>query len=133
MNIICTDVSEIKDIEVFKKYNEKYSLVFDDEIIEFFINNNGGIPNKRVFEINEEEYEIRCFLSFNENEYNSIDKSFEFFQKNTNGKIYPIAKDSGDNYYCINKDSGKVYYWSRDDDMYYYIVEKFSDLIILCS
>ena len=76
-----------------------------------------------MIEISGDEYEIRCFLSFNSGEYNSIDIPLESFQKETHGKMIPIAKDSGDNYYCIHVETNKIYYWDKDEYLYYNLAE----------
>lgn len=129
MAVVCTEVSLLKDSLAVERYEDKYEFDLPKELKSFFQENNGGIPKKRVFTIKGEEYEIRCFLSFNIGEYNSIDLPMQSFQEETKGKIVPIAKDSGDNYYCIHVENGKIYYWDKDDNLYYCIAEDFGELI----
>ncbi len=127
----CRSVSEIADKAIINSYEEQYKIEFPKEMIDFFDENNGGIPLKKEIVVDGEEYEIRCFLSFNDNEYNSIKKSLETFQNNTKGKIIPIAKDSGDNYFCLNVENKKVYYWDHEDNKYYRLAESFNEFISL--
>ena len=51
----------------------------------------------------------------------------------TKGKIAPVAKDSGDNYFCINIDTGNIYYNDNSDGLYYKLFDKFSDLVKVLS
>lgn len=129
MSVLCRNISAIRDRTIFEKLEDKYEIDFPKNMISFFEDNNGGTPLKKEIVIDDEEYEIRCFLSFNNDEYNSIKKPLETFQTNTKGKIVPIAKDSGDNYFCINLDNEKVYYWIQEENRYYVLAENFENFI----
>lgn len=125
MAVICTEIAGISNSGVFEKLEKKYGFKFDENIKSFFKENNGGIPEQNTIKVNGKEYEVRCFLSFNSGEYNSIDMPMDSFQKETHGKIIPIAKDSGDNYYCIHTENEKVYYWDKDENLYYNLADSF--------
>ena len=129
MAIACVDVKVLKDKSVIDRIEDKYDIYFSEDFKKFFRENNGGIPKKNIFNVNGKEYEIRCFLSFNEGEYNSIRKPLAWFQEKTYGKIVPVAKDSGDNYYCVNLETEKIYFWDKDDNLYYCVAESFAEFI----
>ena len=129
MNVICKKVSDLNNKTVIEEMGELYNIKFPSMMVSFFEKNNGGIPMKKEFFSNGEEYEIRCFLSFNEEEYTSIRKPLDFFQKETNGKVIPFAKDSADNYFCINLQTEKIYFWDKDDNLYYNISNNFEEFI----
>lgn len=129
MKIICTDVKPISDELAIDKIEDKYDIDFSKEFKTFFLENNGGIPINNIFEVNGKEYEIRCFLSFNKGEYNSINIPLASFWEETKGKIIPIAKDSSDCYYCINIENGKVYFWDKDDNLYYCIAQTLPEFL----
>ena len=129
MAIICFDIKSIKDELAIDRIEDKYEIDFSEEFKSFFKENNGGIPKNNSFTANGREYEIRCFLSFNEGEYNSIKAPLASFWEETSGRIIPVARDSGDNYYCINIETGKVYFWSKDDNLYYCIAGTFKEFI----
>ena len=133
MSIICDNVKEMKDSLAIDRFEDKYDLDLDKSFKDFFKENNGGNPKKRSFEIGSDEYEVRCFLSFNDDEYNSIRKPLQSFQDETHGKIFPFAKDSGDSYFCLNVESGAVYYWSVDDEKYYKLTDTFDDFVKILS
>lgn len=101
---------------------EKYGITVRRDIKSFLKKNGGKYPIKDEITVKGVTYEIRVFLSLDErNKEYYIGKPLEFFLTNTNGKIIPIAIDSGDNYYCVNNETGKVYYWSAEEDKYYQI------------
>lgn len=127
--VICTNVKVITDQLAIDNLARKYNIIFPEGFKSFFKENNGGIPKKTTITVSGTEYSIRCFLSFNEGEYNSIGKPLAWFQEKTNGKIIPIAKDDADNYYCLNVETGKIYFFDNDDDLYYYISETFPEFI----
>ena len=129
MAIACVDVKVLKDKSVIDRIEDKYDIYFSEDFKKFFRENNGGIPKKNIFNVNGKEYEIRCFLSFNEGEYNSIRKPLAWFQEKTHGKIVPVAKDSGDNYYCVNLETEKIYFWDKDDNLYYCVAASFAEFI----
>ena len=129
MKKICNSVSKLKNPSSIKAIEEIYKIEFPNVMVDFFTANNGGIPANREFTVNGQEYEIRCFLSFNENEYNSIHRAIDSYQKETNGKIVPIAKDSGDNYFCLNIETGNIFYNDNADGLYYKLFDSFSDLV----
>lgn len=129
MNIICRSVSGLKSKTIFDEIQNKYNISFPNEMLEFFKKNNGGSPYKKEFMVDDMEYEVRCFLSFNCEDYNAIQKPLDSFQKETKGKIVPVAKDSGDSYFCLNVENGKVYYWDKDENNYYKIADTFEAFI----
>lgn len=129
MEKFCIDVKPLESELAISNIEKKYNIPFSDDFIHFFLENNGGIPKKNIIMINETEYEIRCFLSFNDNEYNSIAAPLASFWEETHGKVIPIAKDSSDCYYCINIQNGKIYFWNKYDNLYYCISESFLDFL----
>lgn len=129
MNIICRSVSGLKSKTIFDEIQNKYNISFPNEMLEFFKKNNGGSPYKKEFMVDDMAYEVRCFLSFNGEDYNAIQKPLDSFQKETKGKIVPVAKDSGDSYFCLNIENEKVYYWDKDENLYYKIADTFETFI----
>lgn len=129
MDAVCRNISKLKDRNSISLLEKEYNCKLPHEVVEFFLKNNGGVPLKKEVVISNKEYEVRCFLSFNSGEYNSIDKPAKAFQEQTNGKIIPLGKDSGDNYYCLNVETGKIYYWDREDNQYVCLAEDFKHFI----
>lgn len=114
------------DIE---KLTRQYGINLPYYVIEFFKKNNGGTPYRNKFRVKGETYELRYFLSFNENDYHFIGKALESFQKESNGVIFPLATDSGDDYFCLNLQDDKIYYWDADVNQYFNIARDFDTFI----
>ena len=129
MKIICHDIKAITDCNAISDTENKYGFKLPLEVAEFFNLNNGGTPDDRYFVAEEEEFELRSFLSFNEGDLNSIYKPMEYFQKNTKGKIIPLGYDSFDNYFCMNLENGCIYFYDHEDELYYRIFDSFAELI----
>lgn len=129
MEVICRNVSKLESDSRVRKAEKKYQFAFPESVIDFFVNNNGGNPIKKEFAVNNTVYEIRCFLSFQDGDYNEIYTALESFQKETNGKILPLAKDSGDSYYCLNVETENIYYWDKEENLYYKLADTFEEFI----
>lgn len=109
---------------------KKSGIVIREDIREFLEENSGGYPVKDIVSFNNEEHEVRVFLSLDNSDNNYyIEKPLSFFLEKTKGKIVPIGLDSGDNYYCVNNETGKVYYWSAGSDQYYYLAESLAEFV----
>ncbi len=132
MNIISTECRTKYNENIWNEVEQKYDIFIRTDIKDFFKLNNGGYPIKDIIIFDEMEYEIRAFLSLDENDENyCIEKPLSYFLTKTKAKIIPIALDSGDNYYCVNNESGKVYFWSSDTDSYYLISENIEEFVNL--
>lgn len=127
--VICREVSTLKNEEVLEEMKKQYSLTVDETMVTFWKENNGGIPYKKEFCVDGYDYEVRYFLSLNDDDYNSIYKPMDSFQKETNGKTIPLAKDLADNYFCMHIETGSIYFWDSEDDGYYKIAESFEEFI----
>lgn len=128
MGIKCIEKSELDSFEIFKELEYRYNINISEEYIQFIKNYNGGIPVKNIINIQYEEYEIRYFVSYNINDYNYIGEAFGWFLQETKKKMIPIAKDSGDSYYCYGIDSGEIFYWDREINSYKIIFKTINEL-----
>lgn len=125
---------KLKIGDILTKTEKKYDIIIRADIKEFLEKNSGGYPIKDIVVFDGEEYEVRVFLSLNDEDVNYyIEKPLNFFLNNTKGKLVPIGIDSGDNYYCVNNETGKVYYWSAGADQYYCLAESLGDFIMAFS
>lgn len=130
MKCISTNCKRNFDINIFLDAEKKFAMKIRKEIIDFVKMNAGGYPVKDIVIFNDEEYEIRVFLSADRKDHDyCIEKPMNYFLKKTQGKIIPIGIDSGDNYYCINNKTGKVYYWTHGEDKYYLLTATLNEFI----
>lgn len=131
MNCIAKEIKSFNDA-IMKNAERKFSVKIREDIYEFLKKNSGGYPIKDIIVIDGEDYEIRSFLSADEDdEYYCIERPMDYFLKKTNGKIIPIGIDSGDNYYCVNNETGKVYYWRTNEDKYFCVALNLTDFELL--
>ncbi len=120
------------DEKIFSNAEKVYSITIRENIKTFIKTNGGGYPQKDIFTVDGDEYEIRVFLSADLNDENfCIEKPIKYFLDRTKGKVIPIGIDSGDNYYCVNNETGKVYFWSAGENQYYCISETLEKLVEL--
>ena len=126
---ICKDICKLREINAVENTEKANGISLPTSMVAFFKQNNGGAPINNIFEIDGSEYELRYFLSFNEDDFHSIFKPLESFLDDTNREIVPFAKDSFDNYYCINISNNKIYFWDKDTDMYNEISKDFDEFI----
>lgn len=134
MKNITDNVKHYTDMTVLDEAEKKFSVIIRKEIREFLKVNSGGYVLNQYPVFNNESYEIRVILSVDKNDESCyIKEPLDYFLGKTNGKIVPIAKNSGGNYYCINNETGKVYYWSPDEDLYYGIAETLEEFVDVCS
>ena len=121
MKSIAKNTDYVENQTLLQEVEEKYKIQIREDIKEFIKLNSGGYPLKDVIEAEDDEYEVRVFLSVNkENTEYYLEKPLKYFLEKTNGKIIPIAIDSGDNYYCVNNQ--KEYYARITPDLK--IIEK---------
>lgn len=126
---VCKEYIPIKNDNSIMLFEQNNNIKIPEELVSFFTENNGGTPIKNYFKIDEEEFEIRFFLSFNENDNYGIFKPAKYLLNETKSKLVPFAVDSGDNYYCYNLENGKIYRTLSDEEGYLFICEKLDELL----
>ena len=132
MNSISINIKTVYNEAIWVAAERKHGIVIRSDIKDFLKLNNGGYPKNDIIIVDGNEYEVRVFLSLDKNDENyCVEKPLEYFLNRTNGKIVPVAIDSGDNYYCVNNETGKVYYWNANSDSYYLIAESLGGFIVL--
>ena len=107
-------LNESNNLEILEKAESDFNIKIKENIKNFIKKHSGSYPNNAIIDINGEEYEIRVFLSLDKSSDYYIERQLYQFLRDSNGKMIPIAIDSGDNYYCINNETEKVYYWSHE-------------------
>lgn len=116
---ISTDCKSTYNESIWEDAEKKFNITINQKIKDFLKDNNGGYPISNIIKVKKDKYEVRVFLSLDDNDkYYCIKKPLNTFLESSKGKYIPIAIDSGDNYYCVDNETGKVYYWSHDGDNY---------------
>ena len=106
-------IKPLKSENALADFENRYGFSIGNELKDFIINHNGGRPiPKTMITDNGEEYEVKCFLSFNPDDTDSVYKVIDFFTDNYSNSLLPFAKDSADNYFCLK--DGKIILWFQD-------------------
>lgn len=116
-NFIIKEQSEqLKVIESIMYLENKYSIVFPDELKMFYLKCKEGKIKICVFIVDGVECEVASIVSV-------ITEGYNFEKITDNNKIdaflpdsfYPLASDRGGNYYYWDSVDGKVYLSFSDD------------------
>lgn len=98
---------------------QKFKIKMPIELIEIIKKYNGGYPSK--YKCNIEGFgdtDLKCLLSFNEEDDETIYDVLEFFINKFDGMLIPFASDSSSGYYCISK-NGVEYYNELDSNCFF--------------
>lgn len=129
-NIICKRVKKLNNVNVINKFEQDYEIILPDLLKEFIISNNGGRPNLDITKTKTGiEVEIKSFLSFNTEDTENIYSVIEYFKKEFNDTIVPIATEPSGDYFCINVNDGSIVYWNQETNDLTYLFENFNKFI----
>ena len=92
-----------------------------------------GIPPLLIviksFNESGKEVEIKALLSFNKEDTENIYNVIEYFKKEFNGTIVPIATESSGDYFCIDITTGSIVYWEQETNAITFISKNFNEFI----
>lgn len=98
-------VKPIKSVDLIGEFIEKTGYGFCDSFRECVKRNNGGRPSMRAFVTEEDnEHEIKTFLSFNKDEKENIWKR----EYESDKRHIPFAIGNFGNLICFDKQNGNV-------------------------
>ena len=114
----CKYIKSLNNINSINDFEDKVSYKFDKLFIDFVKENNGGRPLKKTFNTDKSEgRRIKSFLSFNQEDIESIWKVSEWNpQILEKGYVSIGISDSGD-LICFAKDNNGVVYFDLDEEM----------------
>jgi len=105
-----------------------YTIMLDENVKDFFRENNGGIPNKNGFKLkNGDEKVLDCLLSFNRDDDESVYHYADFFKSMARLEILPFAKDPFGNLICLKKN--RVVFWDQELEELLEVSDSFEGLI----
>lgn len=129
-NIIWKRVKKLSDINSLNKFEQDYGISLPDSLKEFIVINNGGRPSLDITKTEAgKEVEIKALLSFNQEDTENIYKVIEYFKKEFNGTIVPIATESSGDYFCIDITTGSIVYWDQETTALTFISKNFNEFI----
>ncbi|MEG0297529.1 MAG: SMI1/KNR4 family protein [Clostridium sp.] len=129
-SIIWKRVKKLSSINSINKFEQDYGITLPDLLKEFIIINNGGRPSLDITKTEAgREVEIKSLLSFNQEDTENIYNVIEYFKKEFNGTIVPIATEPSGDYFCIDITTGSIVYWDQETNAVTFISKNFNEFI----
>lgn len=129
-NIIWKRVKPLNQTNSLNKFEQDYGITLPDTLKELIITNNGGRPSLDIIKTAEgKEVEIKALLSFNKEDTENIYNVIEYFKKQFNGKILPIATEPSGDYFCIDLTSNSIVYWEHETNGLTFIAKDFVEFL----
>lgn len=123
-DLIWKYIKPLKDKKSLNIIEEKFKFKIPIDLRECILKNNGGRPNRKVFDTDKStERVMKTLLSYNENDLESIYK----VEKEEND-LFPFAIDPSGNYICIDKENS-VILWNHETNTGEYVAKSFSDFL----
>ena len=129
-NIIWKRVKPLSQSNSLNIFEQDYGITLPHNLKEFIIINNGGRPNLDIIKTPDgNEVEIKALLSFNKEDTENIYKVIDYFKKQFNGKIFPIATEPSGDYFCIDINSNSIVYWKHETNELTFIASDFVEFL----
>lgn len=122
-------VKALKDDNSIVQFERKYGIQLPEDIVECFKENNGGRPNRKVFDTElTKGRTIKCILSFNMDDLETIYSPMVIINAE-NPRLVPIAVDPGGNYICYNIAKNNIVLWLHEMNSTEAIAATFTDFL----
>lgn len=129
-NIIWKRVKPLIQPNSVDKFEQDYEITLPDSLKEFIITNNGGRPSLDIIKTEDgREVEIKALLSFNKEDAENIYKVIEYFNKQFNSKIIPIATEPSGDYFCIDITNDSIVYWEHENNKLTFISKDLDEFL----
>ena len=122
-------VKKLEDINELKNFEFENSCKLPADLEKCVVYNNGGRPEKKVFDTDTSEGRMfKRLLSFNYGEAENIWDAYNVMQKE-DADLIPFAIDPGGNYICFKRTNHKIYLWLHETNTAEYVAESFKDFL----
>lgn len=109
-------VKPLASMDNIEKFEELVSYRFPEEFKKCVIEYNGGRPIKCTFDTDKtSERELKSFLSFNENDKETVWKLYEWINKEIFDKYVVFAIDNFGNMICFSKMDNSINFISHEE------------------
>ncbi|RDU38675.1 hypothetical protein DRW41_03700 [Neobacillus piezotolerans] len=116
-------VKPLKDNESVEGFEALNDVQLPKDITDCIKQNNGGRPDKKVFDTDVSEGRVmKSLLSFNKDDLETVYDAIDVL-KNERKSLVPIASDPSGNYICYNLIHKDIVFWLHETN----ITEKVSD------
>jgi hypothetical protein len=110
-------VKKLKSVELIKEYERLVNYELCDSFIQCVIRNNGGRPEKKIFDTDRvKERALKSFLSFNKEDRETVWKMYEWSKEELNDEFIPFAIDNFGNLICFDKHDDKIVFVNHEDN-----------------
>lgn len=120
----------VKTLKRYKNIDDFEMLVnykFPDVFRECVVKYNGGRPDKRGFDTNKQKKrELKSFLSFNQEDRETVWKIFDWNKVNLFGKYVPFAIDNFGNLICFDVNDSHIIFWNHENNSVEYVAKSFN-------
>ncbi|MBX4262270.1 SMI1/KNR4 family protein [Clostridium estertheticum] len=104
---------------------EKYNFKFPNKVKEYYLQYNGGEPEKYIFiDEDEDSFIVQKFVSikYNSGGGQTLENYIQDIKEDAilPKWLIPFAYDPGGDIYCFSidkEDNGAIYYWSHEHDL----------------
>ncbi len=125
-------VKPLEDNDAVANFADKNGLKLPQDIISCIKQNNGGRPNKKMFDTEVSKGRlIKSLLSFNKRDLETIYDIFNMLKNENpvpiaNKNLVPIASDPGGNYICYNTINQNIVLWLHETNATENIADSFT-------
>ncbi|WP_288222362.1 SMI1/KNR4 family protein [uncultured Clostridium sp.] len=128
--IVWKRVKPLSQSNSLKNFEEDYGIIIPDVLKELIITNNGGRPSLDIIKAADgKEVEVKALLSFNKEDKENIYNVIEYFKKEFDGKILPVATEPSGDYFCIDLTSNSIVYWEHETNVLTFIAKDFVEFL----
>jgi hypothetical protein len=120
-------IKELANKMAVEDFEKAHNISLPSELKDCIKKNNGGRPNKAVFDTDKSKERVfKTLLSFNESDMENIYKFFPIIQTHSKSLI-PFASDPGGNFLCI-KDK-KIVLFLHETTSLEKVADSFNELL----
>lgn len=114
INLTWNYVKPLKNDNAVECFEADNGLKLPPDIIACVKQNNGGRPDKKVFDTEVSKGRLmKSLLSFNKDDLETVYDAMDIL-KNENAKLVPIATDPGGNYICYDTIQHDIVLWLHE-------------------
>lgn len=123
-------VKRLKSIDDIQSYETLAGYTFPEAFKECVRDNNGGRPDKKIFDTSKEKGRaIKTLLSFNKDDKETVWAAIEIVRKQGEENLIPFAVDNFGNLICFDSTNNSVVFAQHENDTVEFIASDFSSFL----
>lgn len=128
----CNYIKPLKSVSLIEEYERNTGFFFPHSFRRFTKKNNGGRPERCLVRIDNNEYCVKTFLSFNRTDRETVWNHTEWQNNLYNGKYIPFANDNFGNLFCFSSNSDEsdtIIFWNHETNTVIHIADSFDEFL----